>query len=595
MNQQQIFKAAEIATKFKNICIKFDKILAQANHPEFVAIRHKLRDEVKEYSKNGILTVAFVGQYNAGKSTAISALTGQRDIKIDSDIATDVTATYDWNSIKVIDTPGLFTDRQDHDEITYEAINKADLLVFNLTYMLFDLITIENFKKLAYEKVYRWKMMLLINKMSDEAGEEAQKIANYRKSLADVLNSESTDALKPLKSYSLDEFPVCFIDAKDYCDGIDQDDDFLIEISRFQTFIDALNNFVERRAALARFDTPVRIVLASVDEAQLSFTRNSDQDATFLEVLTRLSRTVCKERERLRTKFQSIGLEMSSAIAKEGIKLANSVGTTTKEDFETLNNQIALNVQNYYETAIKELKIVVEKAVEEITQEVKKVLQSNLAKTFITCLENTQKVSAKNIDNNISGERLQSQVEALQKIGDVLGVPWDKFTAGRVAASGQGFVNATNVAGSNLHHVVYGVGKFIGVDFKPWQAVGIAKDLANFTIVLGPILSVVGAGLDAHSMQQEAERQDKMAEERQNITSQFIAIAKNIENQIENLLAEVELEVYGDIDKQIAAARQQEEGAIAASNTWLKQLTGIRQDFESILLSITKATENTVI
>ncbi|WP_292719434.1 hypothetical protein [Nostoc sp. JL34] len=86
-----------------------------------------------------------------------------------------------------------------------------------------------------------------------------------------------------------------------------------------------------------------------------------------------------------------------------------------------------------------------------------------------------------------------------------------------------------------------------------------------------------------------------MAEERQNITSQFIAIAKNIENQIENLLAEVELEVYGDIDKQIAAARQQEEGAIAASNTWVKQLTGIRQDFESILLSITKATENTVI
>ncbi|MEH1977608.1 MAG: GTPase domain-containing protein [Nostoc sp.] len=134
--------------------ILISKVILVLNHPEFVAIRHKLRDEVKEYSKNGILTVAFVGQYNAGKSTTISALTGQRDIKIDSDIATDVTATYDWNSIKVIDTPGLFTDRQDHDEITYEAINKADLLVFNLTYMLFDLITIENFKKLAYEKGY---------------------------------------------------------------------------------------------------------------------------------------------------------------------------------------------------------------------------------------------------------------------------------------------------------------------------------------------------------------------------------------------------------------------------------------------------------
>lgn len=52
---------------------------------------------------------------------------------------------------------------------------------------------------------------------------------------------------------------------------------------------------------------------------------------------------------------------------------------------------------------------------------------------------------------------------------------------------------------------------FIGVDFKPWQAVGIAKDLANFTMFLGSVLAVVGAGLDAHSMQKEAERQDKMS------------------------------------------------------------------------------------
>ncbi|MEH2253683.1 hypothetical protein [Nostoc sp.] len=86
-----------------------------------------------------------------------------------------------------------------------------------------------------------------------------------------------------------------------------------------------------------------------------------------------------------------------------------------------------------------------------------------------------------------------------------------------------------------------------------------------------------------------------MAEERQKITSQFIAIAKNLESQIENLLAEVELQVYGEIDKQIAGARQQEESAIAVSNTWVRQLAEIRQDFELILRDITKATENTVI
>jgi hypothetical protein len=170
------------------------------------------------------------------------------ELRNEIDRATDKTALYDWNGIKVIDTPGLFTDRADHDEITYEAIAKADLLVFCLTYMLFDTLTVENFKKLAYDKGYRWKMMLVINEMSAAGGEEDQKIASYRHSLA--------EALKP---YALDEFPLCFIDAKDSCDGVDEDDDFLTEISRFETFITALNHFVERRAALASLEDVLKV------------------------------------------------------------------------------------------------------------------------------------------------------------------------------------------------------------------------------------------------------------------------------------------------------------------------------------------------
>jgi ribosome biogenesis GTPase A len=107
----QNFKAASVGAKFKSTCVKFDNLLAQGKAEELTAIRKKLREELKEHKENGILTVAFIGQYNAGKSTTISALTGRRDIRIDSDIATDKTANYDWNGIKLIDTPGLFTDR----------------------------------------------------------------------------------------------------------------------------------------------------------------------------------------------------------------------------------------------------------------------------------------------------------------------------------------------------------------------------------------------------------------------------------------------------------------------------------------------------
>lgn len=369
----QTFKAAEIGRRFEIACSVFNQLLEKEGSENSKTIQRKLSAELTKHQEQGILNVALIGQYSAGKSTIISALTGRRDIRIDADIATDKTAPYDWNQIRLIDTPGLFTDRQDHDAITYEAISKADLLVFCLTYMLFDSITVENFKKLAYEKGYRWKMMLVINKMSDEAGEENQKIASYRQSLA--------EALKP---YSLDEFPISFIDAKDCCDGIDGEDDFLLEISRFQTFIDELNRFVDRRATLARFDTPVRIALSCLDEAQVCFTRNSNGDAAFLELLSRLSRMILKERDRLRTKVKAITLNMTSEVVKEGGRLATAVGTDA--NFESLNKQAEINVRTHYERAGEQLQTAAEEAFETIRLEVEKILQSDLTQAFVSRL-----------------------------------------------------------------------------------------------------------------------------------------------------------------------------------------------------------------
>ncbi|HEY9747723.1 MAG TPA: GTPase [Allocoleopsis sp.] len=571
------FKAATIGSQFKNACVKFDNLLAKGNTEELTAIRKKLREGLKDHQQQGVLSVAFVGQYSAGKSTIISALTGRRDIRIDADIATDKTSSYSWNGIKVIDTPGLFTERKDHDDITYSAIEKADLLVFCLTYMLFDSITVENFKKLAFDKGYRWKIMLLVNKMSDEAGTEEQKIASYRKSLA--------DALKP---YSLDEFPVCFIDAKDYCDGVDDQEDFLIEISRFNTFIDELNQFTERRASLARLDTPVRIALGCIDEAQVSFTRNSKQDSAFLEVLTRLSRTVRKERDRLRTKVQGIILKMSAAVAQEGSVLAAEVGM--KADFSVLNQQAEINIRQHYEKAEDTLQTVINSAVESIQLEVEKVLQSDLTQAFVARLEADQKISTQGFSNSVDMNRLKGQIGWLGEIGGEVGVRLtEAATRGVVSTAGQGFLRSMDVAGSGLHQGVLAVGKFVGFKFKPWQAVGIAKNIGNAAKFLGPAVNLISVGVTAYEIHQEREAERKMSEVRSDITSQFQAIAKNLESQIESQLREFEAQVYGEIDRKIAEARHTEESAIAGSNEWVKQLLGIRQEFEGIIHAINAA------
>ena len=94
-------------------------------------------------------------------------------------------------------------------------------------------------------------------------------------------------------------------------------------------------------------------------------------------------------------------------------------------------------------------------------------------------------------------------------------------------------------------------------------------------------------------MHQEHQREKQMADLRREITSEFQAIGKELENQMAIQLWEFEQQVYGEIDKEIATARHQEETAIAASNYWVKRLVDVRKDFEEILRDVTEAT-NTV-
>ena len=470
MNKSQ-FNAANITEKFNYAYKNLNSFLSASENDNFNPIKTKLDKDLQEYKQEGLISVAFIGQYSAGKSTIISALTGKRDIKIDADIATDKTASYDWNDIKIIDTPGLFTDREDHDAITYEAIDKADLLVFSLTYMLFDSITVENFKKLAYEKGYAWKMMLVVNKMSDEAGEEAEKIINYRHSLA--------EALKP---YSLDDFPVCFIDAKDYCDGIDEDDEFLCEISRFETFIRELNQFVERRGSLAKLDTPVRIALSAVNDTQAELTRNSGGDSTFFEILNQLSRQVKNERNRVKIKIQSIALKLAAAIAQEGVELASCVGNITSEiDWEYKQKTVNLEVEKHYEKAGREIQAVFDEAINDIRQEVEAVLQGNLAQAYIAYIEKSLDASVNHIGEGINVDALREQFTKLRGIAEFAGANILKNASrGFLNTAGKtGFLRGMDVAGGGLHQAVLGIGKAVGFKFRPWQAVGMAKNIGN--------------------------------------------------------------------------------------------------------------------
>ena len=222
------------------------------------------------------------------------------------------------------------------------------------------------------------------------------------------------------------------------------------------------------------------------------------------------------------------------------------------------------------------------------------VFQGDLVKHFVASLERKQNILAQNINGDVDMENLKSQISNLKYIGEEVGVCLQELaiTGARNATQKAFFYSATNVAGGNLHDIVYSVGKLVGFKFKPWGAVNLAKNIGNFAKILGPSLLFIGVALEIADIMKQREREQQMADARRDITSQFQAVGKDLESQLGMQLSEFNAQFYGGIEEEIAAARQQQENAIASSNTSLKELIAIRQEFEVILRQINLISSN---
>ena len=150
--------------KGQDLLKKAEKVLRDAPFNKIRDFASRIPSKIA--SDGEALQVVFAGQYSAGKSSILKVMTGREDIEIGSPPTTKEAQQFDWNGIKVVDTPGIHTElRPDHDEITYEAISKAHLLVFVITNELFDSHIAEHFRKLAIEREKAHEMLLVVNKM----------------------------------------------------------------------------------------------------------------------------------------------------------------------------------------------------------------------------------------------------------------------------------------------------------------------------------------------------------------------------------------------------------------------------------------------
>ena len=564
----------QIYTNFDHAIDNLKVILDQNDRPEAEEYRKQLQIETKALRENPILRVAFVGQYSAGKSTIISALTGNRKIPIGAAPTTDKATPYSWNGIEIMDTPGIGTERQDHDNVTYKAIEQADLLIFCTTHMLLDNHIIKHFRKLAYEKRYGDKMMLVFNKLSAEAGDDDQKIANYRASM-----------IKALHPHSLDEFSVCFFDAKDYCEGVDEDDKELIEISRSPDFIKGLNKFVQERDKLAQLSSPIRRVRGYTEEIERNwFCDNSAQNEPFLEVLTRLTRRIREERQKLALEVRRLSLDAGSIIRTFGSDFANDIPEFTSQiELDNRQKQIEIGIKEVYIQSEKDFNKAIENSVKSLQDDVIEILQSNLASDFIATFESETELQSKSASKGWDFGSMANQFSFLGGFAATLGIDISKKAIG---PGGKIFSGSLGVAGSKLHGIVLSIGKSLGFKFAPWGAVGIAAKIGTAAKFAGPVIGIFLIGWELLGAYDKSKREQKMKETQGQIESEFAQIARSLEQQLKDRLQEFESLCFDYLEMEIRSKREQYQNTKIGNSEQIGKLRRVQQQLDTLIQSL---------
>ena len=476
------------------------------------------------------LTLAFVGQYNAGKSTIISALTEKRDIPIDADVCTDSVTGYDWEGILLLDTPGVHAGYPEHDNLTYQTIDKADLLVFVITSELFDDVIGPHFRDLAFERGKASEILLAVNKMGMSPGSPEVKLP---------------DLAKVTKPKTVQDFRTVFIDVLSYLEALKEidaeDQRELFDIAGFDRFIKALNTFVSERGLMGRLTTPLFSIRSVAQQANAYLSVDMPEERAVLELLNRKRSIFYSSRARLHSELSGLVSAAAADITTYGDEVAETIEPgSTEESVQAQHEDTQKRAQERCSQLEQDVKSAVEAELFGLNRQLDTLQNGSLAQQLRARVE-----AARGHDENDFGRVDSPDVEwtrpsikvpsdwsdRLQKVGrisDDIGRHAASWTTGPFAQAAQ-LGSATAVRGSQGHQIIYNIGKFIGVKFKPWEAVNVVKHIGNVGRVIGALGGVLSVILQIIEEEQQEKNKRQLRDTRDSVRQDYREVVREIE------------------------------------------------------------------
>lgn len=469
------------------------------------------------------LTIAFVGPYNAGKSSLLKCLTGDDSIVVRGEPVGHDIEVHQWRQLHLLDSPGIAAGSATHDATSDQAIRRADLILFVITPNLLDEQTAAVLRDLSVAAGRALYLLLVVNKSASLGGDQA------------VLERALAEVIEPL---GISPSDVVWTEARAWLDAAGQPAEMaaeLMEESGIQRLESAIDMHVARRGLTARLTRPLHEMRRIAGEAAAEAASLTNEAEAALRVLRRKARLLSASEERLRQAVLRLISRAGERIERCGGAAADSIVVGANEDDirRALDEQSA-NVKAIVDDALPEIESEIETAWRELQSEVKRVTGDTTDGKQVRAVSEPSndkrshegKFSTpppSNLPRAANHRYLGKYAQLVESAGRFLG----QTATG--AKAGSGILTSSGAAGSTAHKVIYEAGKFLGVKFRPWEAVKYAKWVGN----AGKVLGVVGAALTViiafHEHQQELQAEAKALEARKDIRAHFKSFATKFE------------------------------------------------------------------
>lgn len=456
--------------------------------------------EVKRKAKNALeseakLRVSLLGEFSAGKSSLISALTGKK-VAISADVTTQTVNPYDYKGLLLVDTPGVQAETNEtaHDQLAREATVNADIVLFVLTNELFNQRLADYFHYIAGAEGLSLgdKTLVIVNKMDRESNKD------------DVIISEVEKAIEPHSNRVI-------LAAVDYYLKAQQREGELrkrlVERSRVPELISSIDRFVEERGMIGRLCLPLQLLEEALSNYRSDLLSDDTGAQAELELIRRQKRIVDNAQRALSSLESQWTTELRRIIlSRTGETLATVHEIKSGEELQALFESAILSVEPELDAYFVTITNGLQNWVKDLQEQIEE-LESN---EFAESVRKLRVATAPKGEFNDAPKR---------------GFDFAKASKTILNEGVGGILDSASKNPKAVKNFVYEVGKLFGKKWRPWEASRLGKRIAQWAgkggKILGPLMVAIDFYMEYRNEREQEERERHLAKTRLSMQRQF--------------------------------------------------------------------------